>query len=267
VPYPSRWSVQDFAWYGWNLVNNQLYLPLTLFFLIGLITLSVGWLRTRRPDDYSPELIFGGFVGYFAITLIALNDPRYTLPCLVYVAVIGAAWIVRAPRRLGVAAAIVLFGVLAVNTAMISFGLGSTKRIAFPNAPASPIRERQLTVISPNGYFQSGPRHERVLDVMKAARRKGARLVYFAGGTDFAFFNDSGLTMFARIAGLGIPRKNDYRLLGSNDIFMIRRYIEPLDPKPCVRLEDGSGVFLVKGRFTIRPFEDYAKHLYCPVRA
>ena len=35
VTYPDRTSVENFTWYFWNLVNNQLYLPLTLFFLAG----------------------------------------------------------------------------------------------------------------------------------------------------------------------------------------------------------------------------------------
>jgi 4-amino-4-deoxy-L-arabinose transferase-like glycosyltransferase len=262
VPYPDRWSLADFAWYGWNLVNNQLYLPLTIFFGIGLVATCVWWLRGRYRDDYTPELIAGGFVGYFLVALISLNDPRYTLPCLVYVAVLSTAWIVRASPVVRATATVALLAILVVNTATITFGLGSTVRIDPLDGPASPIRERQLTVVS-HGYFEGAPRKDNVLDVMRAARKDGARHLFLAEGHDYAFFNGGGLTVFMRMSGLQPPRNNDRKYLGHNDVSMIRRYLQPGDPRPCTRFEDGSGVYLIRGRFEYIPFENYK--LYCPL--
>jgi hypothetical protein len=265
IAYPERWSVQDFAWYGWNLINNQLYLPLTLVFITGLVVALARWARTRRADGYMPELIAGGFGGYFLVTLISLNDPRYTLGCLVYISVIATAWLVRSGPRVRTIETAALVCIVALNTAMVSFGLGDTVKVSLPGGPASPILERQF-VIASNGYIEGGPNDDgRVLDIMKAAKRDGARYVYFDGGSaDYFFFNGSGLTVFARMAGLRTVTGNA-ELLGKKDIFMLRRGPEPLDPPPCTRLEDGSGVFLVRGPFQIRPFEEYAKQLYCPL--
>jgi hypothetical protein len=269
VPYPDRWTLADFAWYGWNMINNQLYLPLTLLFGVGLAWAAVRWVRTRARDDYTPELIVGGFVGYFTIALIALNDPRYTLPCLVYVAVLGTGWIVqlRRPARQVLAAAVVAIAV--VNTAMVSGGVGGGQVVLDPfNGPQSPIKERQFTLVSSYGFVEGGPRDDdRVLELMKDARRDGTKQIYFVGGSlDYAFFNGSGLTTFARMAGLGLPPDNDPSLLGEKDISLLRRMPLPGDPRPCTTLDDGSGVYVLKGKFMYnKPFDAYRRQLTCPL--
>src|SRR3954469_12261503 len=56
-----RFSIDNFAWYGWNLVNQQLFLPLVVFFLAGSALAARRFLRARRRDDYTPELLAGAF--------------------------------------------------------------------------------------------------------------------------------------------------------------------------------------------------------------
>jgi hypothetical protein len=269
IPYPERWTLTDFAWYGWNLVNNQLYLPLTAFFLIGVAVAAYGWIRKRAGDDLTPELLVGGFVGYFLIALIALNDPRYTLPCLVYVAVLGTAWIVRLSVPWRWAAASLLVGIVVLNTVMVSFGAGPTVRADYFNGPPSPIRERQFTVVSPAGFVEGGPvTDEHVLDLLRAAKEQGARRVYFGGDLNYTFFNGAGLAVFLREAGMDLPYGNDPKNLGERDVSLVRRFAEPGDPLPCIRLRDGSSVYVLNGSFSLKPeFDDYERLLGCPYRS
>ena len=85
-----RFTLDAVTWYGWIAVNNQYFVPLMALFLIGTV-LALRELRRRR---HLPELLAGLAGGYLVVTLaFAIRDPRYTLPLVVFVAVLATGWI------------------------------------------------------------------------------------------------------------------------------------------------------------------------------
>ena len=194
--YPPRWSTHNFGWYFWNAVNVQILVPFTLIFLTGLATALWQFGRFRRSNDFTPELVAGGAISWFAITLVTLKDPRYILPALVYIAIFAAApasiW-----RRRGATAWTVVVSILAAaNTVAVTTGFGSLVRVGLPDAPReSIISERSFTLWQPTAFPADAPRDDGgVLAAMRASYADGIRTIEFdPGASDFGF-NGSGLT-------------------------------------------------------------------------
>lgn len=264
VHYPARWTLDDFTWYGWDLINLQAYVPLTIVLLVGAVTALTRWLRTRRSDDYAPELLAGALFGYLSITWISLNDPRYTLPALVYAAVLGTAWIARGSPLVRTAGTAAVVGLFVLNTATVSFGLGSPVRIDLPNSsdkhPVERALSGEVTLIG-EGYVEGAPdRDSHLLELLKRARGDGADSVYFAGPR-FVFYNIDGLALLSHMARL--PYTNgDY----SQPYLLIRRRkSRPGDPQPCTRLVDGSAIYaqLVQPEDSFTAPKDFGS--YCPL--
>jgi hypothetical protein len=263
---PSRWSAQNFDWYLWNLINHQLLAPLTLFFLIGTALALWQFARHRDKDDLTPELVVGGLVGYLGITYIALKDPRYSLPALVYIAVLATGWLVRLPRRARPWLTAALGVALAVTFAMVSFGWGSTVSTTFPGAPSPSVDgARVVTWFSPDGFLHGGPVHDGdVLGLMRGLKRMGFHYIDFDGGSaNIPDFSQNGLDALSVEAGLPEP-PGGLSQLGPHDVFMLRHFPAPGDPPPCQRLLDGSGVYVEVGDPLSAPFEEYK--LVCPGR-
>ena len=260
VPYPERFSFENFTWYGWNLINNQLYLPLTLFFVIGLLYLGFRWARHRRPDSYFPELLAGGVVAYVGISFITLDDPRYTLPALVYWAVIGTAWVGRLPKIPRLALGAVLVGVLAFNLQNINFAdPGARKVIRLKGYIESPIGERILTLYSP-GYGQSAPDPEGaapVLKLLERAHADGARKVVFdPASLNSGGYNLNGLVVLARGAGLNVLGFTQAEVDKKDEIFVWRQLATQVDSPACLMspaVADGTAFFMRWGPERPRP--------------
>ncbi len=282
VYYPERWSVDDFAWYAWNIVNNQLYLPLVIFVVIGVVAAVVNFVRNPRDDDYTPELLAGMVVGYVIITWIGLNDPRYTLPCLVYFAVLGTAWIVRSSPTVRFAGGTALVAILVLNTVTVSFGLGDPVRISLFDPSNSPIAQRRLTVVG-SGYIEGAPnRDSKVLDAMRAGRKQGYEIFVYRGKSSHDF-NRAGMSVFTRMAGgtdfnrLEDTVENRRLLDGKPYLVFLRSPVYPTSPPPCGgKLSEGTGAFVLRGRFKVpasgflflpidsqEPYLAY--ELYCPL--
>jgi 4-amino-4-deoxy-L-arabinose transferase-like glycosyltransferase len=266
---PLRYSNANFAWYVWNMLNHQLLAPLTLLVVIGAATALWRFARHRAPDDLAPELLGGALVGYLGMTYITLKDPRYTLPLLVYFAVLGTGWIATARprvRRWLTAGAVALAG---ANFAMVSFGLGGTVQFSLPGAPPpgiSLVQARQVTVFSPNGWLRGGPvKDGDLLALFRGLNRDGVRSVEFDGGSaNVADFNNIGLVVLAISAGLSVPPENNLPAMGPRDAFVLRRAPQPGDPPPCQRLNDGSGVYVSLGNPLREPFDTTT--FICPGR-
>lgn len=263
--YPPRWSTKNAGWYFWNLVNNQLLLPLTLLFLVGTGFAAVRYLRRRAKDDLSPELIVGGLVSYLALTFaVSLHDPRYTLPATVYIAALATGWLAHVGRAVQIPAAALLVSIALINFAGVSFGLGKAERLTLPGAPESSLHERQFTLYSPEGFVRGGPsRGGDILAIMRAAHRDGVRVMEFDPTAVTLDFNGAGLEALALSVGITRPARYDPVSLTLDDAFLLRRVVTPSDPRPCATLDDGTGVYLVRGNPLI-PFESY--RLYCPTR-
>jgi 4-amino-4-deoxy-L-arabinose transferase-like glycosyltransferase len=267
---PPRWSSANYFWYFWNLVNHQLLLPLTLFVVAGVGWALVRVARTRRDAHLTLELVVGLVVAFAALTfLTTLHDPRYTLPALVYLAVLGSGWITQLRRPLAIAAATGLLALVAINTAAVTFGLGSAVQVKLPGAPAqSGLGVGRVTLYSSQGYVVGGPVHGPLPDLMHAIRRDGyLRLeIDFYGGAPF--FNASGLGVLGREASLLTTVGDGSDLRGRDAVFMVRRPVQPGTPKPCAdpRLGDGTALWLTIGRPPAnKPLS--AWKLYCPLRS
>lgn len=253
VPFPQRWTLHNFTWYGWNLLNNQLYLPLSLFFATG-----AGWSLwrlARRPWKGSllPELLAGGFVGYFLISLLVLKDPRYSLPCLVYIAVLGTAWVVHAPRTVRLAATALLIGVLVVNTVNHNFGVGGVHRIRTPWAVNSPNAEYQFKLLNEAGFFEGGPdrRAEPLLGLLERLRKHGPNVIFDAATLSGGGYNLSGLTIFAFKAKLLLLAFEPDAVRQPQDAWVTRAVIEDVGRPPCLvspLADDGTGIYVYRGR-------------------
>ncbi len=272
---PSRWSTKNIGWYVWHTLNNQLLVPMTLAFVAGSVALGARWLRRRRPDDVTPELIAGGLVTFLGLTWISLKDPRYALPAYVYMAVLGTGWMTLLPRRGRTAAIAVLAVVCLVNVVGTVADRGDRIAAVLPGAPDPDsvarefaIAERHFTVYKPGGWLVGEPYDDsEILDMLRAARADGIRRIDFDPGAREASFNQSGLDYLRRIAG--IPRGSVFQdRFGRRDAFVTGRWPgqDQVAAEPCARLEgDGRRVYMTRGDINGIPFERWPEY-YCPLR-
>jgi len=263
VPYPDRWSIENFTWYWWSLVNTQLYLPLTAIFLVGAVHLSVMWFRARRTDSYVPELLASALFAYLAISALSLDDPRYILPGIVYLAVIAGGWIASLPPTARIFGVGVLCTIVLVNTTLINYvRTENTVKIALPGTKPSPIGEHSFVVFSNRGYIEGRPQTggvgPRFVDLLRRAREDGARQVVFQPESlNTSGYNLDALTLFARYAGLEVPGF-DWRALGPNDIYVFRIARTQANRPACLNSFDETGIYMVKGQPAA------GKPIYCP---
>lgn len=265
---PDRFSYADLSYYGWALVNQQLYLPLGLVCAWGAALRSVRWLRTR-VDDKTPELLAGLAFGWFAMTNLGLNSPRYTLPLLVYLTALGAAAVMSIKGvvvRRALAGAVVV--VAAVNAAMVTTGEGPTWTAKAPGgtSPTS-VAAGRVTLTSPHGWLVSGPQDGGgTADVLRRAREEGMRRVIIEPVPDGSgeFYSGGGMTFVARwLGGLRTPVAAAADAAGPRDLLLFRRP-GGTAPGACTRLGDGSLIFLARGRDLARSAT--ADRVWCPGR-
>ena len=265
---PPLLSRASLLWYFWAALNIQLLAPLVLFLAIGVVLTIADSVRRWTPENLGPELLGGLFVSWLGITLIRHKDARFTLPALVYVAVLATGWIVVARPRVRVAATVVLGSVLVANFLGVSIGIGHTVQVALPGAPTnSGIGARRFTIYSPEGYVRGGPTHEGdILALMRELKRAGVRTITFDAGSaagNPSTFSTYGLTVRADQAGLPVTAAYDPGALGPHDGFMLLHVPAAGDPPPCQRLPGGEGVYVELGN-PVKPFE--TDTFICPGR-
>lgn len=261
---PARWSLPNVAWYLWNLVNLQLLIPLTAGFVAGSVLGLRRWVRDRRADDPVPELIGGVVVSYLVLTfVISTHDVRYSLPALVYLALLGTWWIGRLEGRRFTLAAGALGVVVVANTLAIGFGVGTNIRISLPGAThEGRLHQRELTLLTTENYPVGAPEAGGdSVDLLRAVRRDGVRILEY-DAVESPVYNATGIDALGRIAGLRRPPRYFPNRLKSDQAFLtripLRRSLHP----PCVVLVDGSGLYLNLGP-AVKPPEHYD---YCPLR-
>jgi 4-amino-4-deoxy-L-arabinose transferase-like glycosyltransferase len=253
---PTRFSAQSLGYYLWDALDIQLLVPLAAFFAAGVILAVRDCLPRPRKDDLRPELIAGAVVSWVGVTLIVHKDPRYSLPALVLIAVLGTGWIARATPRIRLAASAALAAVALVNLVGVSGGLGGAERVTLPGAAKNATFQRVLTFYSPAGWLRGGPGTDgRIPSLMRDLKRAGIRTVTFDGASaNVVDFNYSGLQVRALEAGLQPAAVYDPGHLGPHGAFLLRHAPVAGDPPPCRRMDDGSGVYVVLGN-AIAPFE------------
>ncbi len=124
--------------YGvWSLFNVQLFLVSGLIAVSGLLA----WRRVR-PERGARAPLLGCFaIGYAITTLIPNKDPRFTLPLVPLLLLVGAAWIwsLRPKWRRLLCAAVAAVGV--VQYAALGFDYGPLDRTVSLPLPASRLTE------------------------------------------------------------------------------------------------------------------------------
>jgi hypothetical protein len=273
-------SFENWAWYGWNFVNLQVLLPLTVFYAIGLVWAAVGWLRARSRDSYIPELIAGALGGFLVIALVFhYQDPRYTIPGIPFVAILGTAWITQLRlRALRIALAAVVIGLLLLETIAVNLGVLSPVRITVPDVKQRSVAlEGKLTVIDNFGYFDGKPdQTSHLFDRLKSARRDGVRTMSYEESPPLPL-NPSGLYLYAGQANLKTISPVDYNKKGhprrgADGIYLVYRAPGAPGgwPRPCSRFVEGGGLFIFRGdpgvidRTTLQLTRPNFRHLYCP---
>ncbi|MDP2709992.1 MAG: glycosyltransferase family 39 protein [Solirubrobacteraceae bacterium] len=254
LPYPGRGSIDNYTWYFWSLINNQLYLPLALFFFAGAVWALRRVVRAPRDSGYLPELLVGGFVGYLAVSMLVLKDPRYTLPCLVYVAVLATGWIGQLGRRARVAASVALAAIVVFNTAALNLGVGGVHSINLPNAVQSPIGEYAFQLANEHGYFAGPPRRqgEPLVKLLDGLADAGAKDVIFDEQT---FGSDgyhlTGLVLLSLQSRADLPAFTPEHVRGRDTAWVVRADVEAVGRRPCLMsplADDGTGIYVYRGR-------------------
>jgi Dolichyl-phosphate-mannose-protein mannosyltransferase len=257
---PSRWTSKNFGWYAWSTVNLSVLFPMALLAVGGTVALVVRWIRHRTRDDLTPELVAGGLVAYLGLSWLVLKDPRYALPALPYLAILGTGWMPLLgpiPGRIAVAC---LCAVALLNVVGTVAERGDPVRITFPGAPHSGLGERQLTLYEPGGWVTGPPETSgAVPDVLHAARAAGVRQIAFDPGATQNDFNQPGLDILSRTAGLQVVSAYDDRY--SNRAVIADHFPPLARPAPCAVTDSGAGIYLSRGALE-GPFE--ARRFFCP---
>jgi hypothetical protein len=197
-----RFSPESLVWYLWSAANVQLFAPLLCLFLVGLVVA----IRDRRRSPYIPELLGGLGVGYLGVTFLSLHDPRYTLPLIVFVAVIATGWIATSTSTAVRGAAVgLLVGIVGLNVAAVTVGgLGTARITLFGEDDGDLIRPGDVTIVDHRGWVTGEPNPDSIWDrLLAAAQGEGMKTVAFTqhenllNGTDFVGFdvvaNDYGI--------------------------------------------------------------------------
>jgi uncharacterized membrane protein YsdA (DUF1294 family) len=262
---PPFFSLDNVEWYGWATLNGLLFAPLAAFAAVGVA--SALW-RMRRPDERAgvvPELLGGLFGSWLLLTILTHKDMRYSLPMIVYLAVLGTAWVARLERPARMVATAGLVAAVTGTTLGMTFGVGGAVPVRPPgNLGAArgvgvPPRDRVI-VYENHNYLVAGPRHDGdMLRFLRGLKREGVRSVYWdpsMAGPEHEDFNGAGLSDLARIAGLSVAKRIAIEVILPGQTMLVYRPA-PRGAHPCVRFQDGMGVSAMIG-VGLRAFE------FCP---
>jgi 4-amino-4-deoxy-L-arabinose transferase-like glycosyltransferase len=264
---PPRFSLTNLGWYFWGALNTLLYAPLFALAAIGTGVALRRVLRRAR-DGIELELLAGMGVSWLALTITPIHTVRYMLPMIVYIAVLGTAWIVRLDGRGRTLATAALALAVTVSTLGASFGVGGRVRVMLTSeqvpdrAVYGVAAPRQVIFHADENFLVTGPRrHESVLDMFKALRRRGmVAVVWLPEQNDPRHYDHYGLDALAALARLGTLGSFNPQQLPPHTALLVRERAFGSAP-PCVRLSDGTGIWVRVGR-ALSPTQPH----YCPLR-
>jgi hypothetical protein len=168
----------------------------------------------------------------------------------VYVAVLATVWIVRLrPRGQAIATTVLVLG--ALTSVACSLGVGQPVRLTLGAAQASDrsiygVRlPDQVVLYSPRSFQLSGPKREGdVLALLRALHRRGVRMTAWLPEAEEPYvFDQYGLNALAQMARLGVVEGSDPEHLNDGVALLLRESRFGTTP-PCLRLDDGSGVWV-----------------------
>jgi hypothetical protein len=260
---PPTLSVTNLTWYFWNILNSQLLAPLFVLLFAGTLWLIArlyryrGGLRNKRL-----ELFAGACVAWLAITLTPHHDIRYGMPLMPYLAIIATGWIVNAQSRTvrRTAIGLLVLGV-GMNTLGTTFGAGGNVQIALVSSPPSteafPDRVRLYTN---EGFLVAGPHRDgNVPGLLVDLRNSGVRFIKW-NAENPSEFSEEGVAAVVFIANLSGSVTHGLVVAKSADTAtLVHESTHSPGPTPCVKLSDGSGVFVLRYSVASRRVS-----LYCP---
>jgi len=258
---PPLLSAANAGWYLWALANGLLFTPLLAFAAIGVVTAVVALARGRR--DLRVELLAGLVSAWALITAIPHKDVRYSLPLMIFLAVLATGWIVQLRRAGRVVATSALAVAVVASTCGATLGLGSAYSGLLPGNWAAPrgqgvMRLDHFTIYASHDYMVSGPRRDGdipgLLDGLRAAgvRNVTASLSDFSGAD--SHYDKSGLLVAIRLARLAPVSGSAGAPAHLATLIHRRRFGRA---RPCVRLDDGEGVWIRLGDATSPRTRDY----------
>jgi hypothetical protein len=271
---PPRLSSANLEWYFWNMVNVQLLVPLFVLAAVGWLWMMAGFVRGRSVSRLAPELAVGSLLAWLILTETYFHDTRYSMPLLIYPAVFAAGWIASLPgrwRTLGIAA---LAMAVTASTLGVSFGVGTTQRIALPGASATNLDQSGYLRFYSSGFLVSGPvRDGDLLGTLQALRRDGVRFITWNPEQGLEpDFSNGGVTALAQIAELrGLTPGASIAGLGRRVVILAHGKVETHGVPPCVTLDDGTGIWMRLGNPNAAGAQDYCPlprpHYYGPKQA
>jgi hypothetical protein len=291
---PPLLSSANAGWYLWAVMNGLLFVPLFAFAAVGTVRALVVAVRAASARGapaalagLAPELLGGLAGGWLSLTLTPHHDMRYAMGLLVYLAVLGTAWIVTLPRAWRVAAAVGLALAVVATTLGSSFGIGSGEvRVLLAHEPVPTDRSfgipppSQLTLYADYDFNVSAPRRaDDVPSLFAALRRDGITGVIWdphQAPKGDPVFDSQGVWLEARFAGLegpdiglthlvtkdpAAPPKvgKTFNVADPRHAFLTRSESLYAGGPPCLTLSDGTLLRLSRGN----PFNGSAQP-YCP---
>ncbi|MBS1868279.1 MAG: glycosyltransferase family 39 protein [Actinobacteria bacterium] len=265
---PPLLSAANVEWYGWATLNGLLFAPLALFAFVGV---AVALARLRRPEvraSVVPELLGGLGGAWLLLTILTHKDMRYALPMIVYLAVLGTAWIALLPRAWRTVAGGGLAAAVVATTLGMTFGVGGPIPERLPgNLGAAlgvgvPPRDR-VVVYANHDYLVSGPRRDGdVLALLRGLHRAGVRTIYWdpaVAGPEHGDFNGAGLSVLGRMAGISVASRIAFGVILPGYALLMYQPAPP-GTRPCVRFDSGMGVW------ALLPHAGGGAVSYCPGR-
>jgi hypothetical protein len=127
--YPSFLTVESLIYY-FTAVNQQIYLFFLIIMVIGLFYL----IKTRDYKSQKVFLLLSIAIPFVIFTLIKNNNIRYTIPLVIFFALVSAFWVVRIDNkkiRIVIISLILIVGLLQVST--VTFGTPSFDNRFYPH--------------------------------------------------------------------------------------------------------------------------------------
>jgi len=265
---PALLSTANLSWYFWALANGVLFTPLLALASIGVVRTGIAAVRGREERGVAVELLGGLALAFVAITAMPHKDLRYAMPLRVCVAVRGTGWIAGMRPRLRAIAVAALTLAVAASTMGATFGVGPTYSELLPGNWLAPRGQgvmplERFTIYANHDYMVSLPRRAGdLLGLFDELRDAGVREVSVSGteaASEDIDFNPNGLLLFARIARLTLPPRTSSRDAFGPQVATLIHALSLGKAPPCVRLPDGSGVWIRRGD----PWAPGARD-YCP---
>ncbi|HZV72784.1 MAG TPA: glycosyltransferase family 39 protein [Conexibacter sp.] len=252
---PSPISLANLAWYFWATLDGLLFAPLFAFASVGVGAAIARVVRARPANDFTLELLCGLGGAWLALTAMPHHDMRYTIGLIAFLAVLGTAWIVRlAPAPRAVAISLLAAAIVAAHVGA-TLGVGGEASRQLPGSRRAAYGEGvpprgRVIVYSNQNFLISGPHgHPDVLALLESLRREGVTTIGFVDHVE-SFdrnFEETGLWVLARVASLQVVAQPEAIATPGPGQALAIRAPPTGGVAPCLRLADGSGVWLRVG--------------------